>query len=197
MFSDIAAFATNTRPIFFDYDQHEGINSTCSSITDNIAKLTEIFNDNRAAHPDAIIDIVGHSQGALVAAAAKLPARRTILICPPTTPLIITYQASAAAAGQPLDMSKPYVIARRSGTYTIMNPDYWDKYLKEDPTQYYVPRSDTELFVITADQDDFVPTPLPPLDPSIKVFPLHGDHNFTGDYRKALHETITTLLADE
>ena len=85
LFPDIAASMPRTEAIMFDYNRLEANNTLIASTLEaQTEKLRQIYNETRAANPDATIDLICHSQGCVIAAMAQLEGvRRTILLAPP------------------------------------------------------------------------------------------------------------------
>src|SRR6266567_2438699 len=86
LFTDIAAALPGFEHVMFDYNTvDEAANVlTVAPLDEQAKKLNKVLAETRAANPDAVIDLICHSQGCIAAANAK-PAgiRKTIFTAPP------------------------------------------------------------------------------------------------------------------
>src|SRR6476646_489693 len=86
LFTAIARSLPDAKSILFDYNPiHEKTNTlTAKPLSEQVRKLRKVINAARAEHPGAVIDLVCHSQGCVVAALLKpRDIRKIIMITPP------------------------------------------------------------------------------------------------------------------
>src|SRR5688572_1203476 len=82
LFTAIAQALPNTKHVMFDYcPVNEKANTlTAKPLPDQVQRLRKILNNVRAIHPDAVVDIICHSQGCVVAALLKPRGIRKIIM---------------------------------------------------------------------------------------------------------------------
>jgi hypothetical protein len=197
LFTDIAAGLPNVRHVMFDYNQIDEAKNTLTAapIGQNVQKLTEVFNRTKQESPTAEINVVAHSQGCIVAALARLPARRTVFLAPPV-------QTVRAA-----DKFRSYIerylgvvikndimtMKRRDGSTTIVGQDYWQSYdsLPSIPPLF---NAMSNLTIIGALEDEVISQQdYSQISDSVKIIEIHADHNFKND-RQELVEVVKGVL---
>ena len=200
MFSEIVAALPECECVLFDYNvRDEAANTeTIKPLADQAKVFEEVLKQTRLEYPNAIIDIVTHSQGA-VAPALVHPAgiRKTILLAPPFS--LDANRTASWFIGRPgsnLDFGGISRLARRDGSTTLVPAAYWAGLSSIDPIALYdFFAEQTELTIITAKQDELIRRlGERKLSDKIKVLDLDGDHNFTGEARAGLVETVVKLL---
>jgi len=87
-------------------------------------------------------------------------------------------------------------LGRQDGTITTVPSSYWKERGKADPIPLYNEfYKKTDLVIIKAIQDDILGDPsMEKLSGDIKVTYLDGGHNFDGENRKKLIETVRGFL---
>lgn len=197
LFTDIAASLPDAEHIMFDYNQiDEAANTmTVAPLTEQAEMLRRKVAEVRAANPDAVIDLVCHSQGCIVAAIANVPGiRKTIFTAPPPDADVeekikrwrVRYGTQFTTAGTSY-------LERKDGTTTIVPPKYWASLKDLDVQQLYnTLAASTKLVVITATDDEVLgEVVFDKLVPNIKIIEMATGHNFEGDARGELVNTIT------
>ncbi|MEK7118154.1 MAG: hypothetical protein AAB869_00940, partial [Patescibacteria group bacterium] len=129
IFTDIASVLPGIEPVMFDYNE---INETENIITITPLRrqaemLKEILRGVKESAPDAIVDIISHSQGAIaVALATPTEIRKTIFLAPPVG--VSSGRMLAAFRSRPgaeINMEGMSKIPRRDGSITLVPADYW------------------------------------------------------------------------
>src|SRR4051812_33976828 len=85
LLTDIAEHLPEVESLLFDYNEVDELNHTLTMrpLSKQAEMLNEVVRKTRQSHPDAIIDLVGHSQGTIIIALAKPQGiRRTLLLAP-------------------------------------------------------------------------------------------------------------------
>jgi hypothetical protein len=198
LFHDIAAGLPNTQPIMFDYSiVDEASNTlTVTPIDYQVEKLAEIFNKTKKENPTAAIDMIAHSQGCIIAALAKLPARRTVFLAPPVSTASSEQKFRSYIERYPgiVIESGTMTIPRRDGTTTIIGQDYWTSY---DSLSSIPPLCNamSGLTIIYALEDEVIGEQgYGEIADDVKIIEIHADHNFKGDSRQELIGVIKGVL---
>ncbi|MCU0680587.1 MAG: hypothetical protein MUF50_04790 [Planctomycetes bacterium] len=85
LLSDVAEHLPELESVLFDYYELDEVNNNlliCPS-SQQVYKLNKIINDIKTGNPEAIIDLIAHSQGAVVAAMAKPSGIRKVILLAP------------------------------------------------------------------------------------------------------------------
>jgi hypothetical protein len=187
LFTAIAKSLPDAESVMFDYNPiHEKSNTlTIKPFNEQVLKLRKVINSTRAEYPNAVIDLVCHSQGCVVAALLKpRDIRKIILLTPPTD---MSEAAVAERLGRPngivIDVTTRTRLARSDGSTTVIHPDYWQSLEGIDPIKLYNRLSRfTMLRIINARQDEELgKVSFEGIDPTISLVTLDGNHNFTDE----------------
>ena len=129
LFTAVYRALPDTQAVFFDYNP---INEKANTLTavplhEQAQKLRKVINTTRAEHPDAIIDVVCHSQGCVVAGLVKPRGiRKVIMLTPPAD---VSEEVVAQQLGSrmetPIDRTVRTRLARTDGSTTVIHPEYW------------------------------------------------------------------------
>lgn len=200
LLTDIADGFSATQSILFDYngvDETENI-LTVRLLSEQARMLNEIIGKARLENRDAIIDIIGYSQGCLVIALAKPTGiRKTIFIAPSldkdTERLINMFKERPDTE---INLSGISKLARKDGTITLVPAEFWVERKQFDPISLYNElSSETELIIINAKQDEIHDNKnTQELDKKIGILDIDGNHQFSGEARKVLIDKIRKLL---
>ncbi|MDA1038259.1 MAG: hypothetical protein O2877_01050 [bacterium] len=201
LFTDIAASLVDVDSVMFDYNEIDEENNTITvkPFSEQAELLKSVVKEQREKFPDAVIDLICHSQGSRIAAIARPSGiRKTIMIAPPTDSgierTLARYLDNPEAEIDLVGVSK---LPRTDGSTTFVPAAYWDERRKQDqPIDNYNKLSSvTELVLINGNQDVVLgETSFDDLGEGIKIINLEGDHDFTGEDRVVLLETINWLL---
>ncbi|HPT30067.1 MAG TPA: YqiA/YcfP family alpha/beta fold hydrolase [bacterium] len=201
LLTDIAASLPEAKSILFDYfavDKKEKTMTICP-LSAQVQKLNQVIEKAKMDYPGAIIDLIGHSQGTVVAALANpIGIRRAILLAPVFDMNIErTLARYRQKPGAEINMDGTSKLpSGSSGLTKIVPAKYWQERAKDEPIKEYNTLAQrTEVLAIIAKQDQLLPpVDLKELDPRIKVISLDGDHNFNGAAREPLLKAIKKLL---
>lgn len=184
LFSAIARALPNVKSVLFDYNPiNEASNTlTAKPLDEQAQKLRKVINNARAEHPGAIIDLVCHSQGCVIAGLVKpRDIRKVIMLTPPD-------ELSEAKMIEQLSARMDVVIdptvrtrlARADGSTTVIHPEYWQSLDGIDPIKLYNRLAKfTALRIMNAKQDDVLgKVSFEGIDPGISLVTLDGNHNF-------------------
>ncbi|HJQ07868.1 MAG TPA: NUDIX domain-containing protein [Candidatus Saccharimonadales bacterium] len=200
LFTDIAASLPNAEHIMFDYNQVDDRANTLTvaPLTEQAKKLRQVAAEVEAANPDAVIDLVCHSQGCVVAAIAKPTGlRKTVFTAPPPdVDIEDKIRRWRVRYGTTFTTKGVTYLERKDGSTTIVPPAYWISLKNLDAQELYNTLAEnTDLVIITATQDEVLgEVALDKLAPNIKVIEMATGHNFEDKARPKLTRIITAAL---
>lgn len=199
MFTELAEdiLAHGITPILVDLnEQHDGEDIYVNSLSEQARILREAYE--KECDDGAVIDMICHSQGCLVASLADIPrVRTTLFLAPPTEndpERTISYFSKNPESV--VDMNSTSRFARRDGTTTFVPAVYWEDRARMDYREIYLKYiSSHETIVIMARNDEVVSNDhIDDIFGSVKVLPLSADHNFTGPAREELRTLVSKVL---
>ncbi len=200
LFTAIEKSLENIECVLFDYYE---INDTENTLTarpleEQAKMLEEVLLRTREANPEAVIDLVCHSQGSITASLLKPKGiRKTIFITPPfNIDVQRTFNAFKNRPGTEINMSGVSKFARKDGSMTLIPANFWkDRSMSEIVGLFNEVSKETELTIIRAKQDEVLPgEEVVGLNESIKLVDLEGGHNFDGEYRDGLIKEVRSLI---
>lgn len=187
LFTSIADALPDFQSVMFDYNPiNEQSNTlTVRPLPDQALKLRRVINTVRAEHPGAIIDLVCHSQGCVVAGLVKpRHIRKVILLTPPADMSEATLlEQLGAHKGVDIDVTGRTRLPRSDGSTTVIRPDYWEGLAGIDPIKLYDRLARfTKLRIISAKQDEVLgEVNFKQSNPTISFVTLDGNHNFDSE----------------
>jgi hypothetical protein len=202
LFTDIAAaLGPNIFPVMFDYNDFndEARTMTIKPFSQQVAIFNQQLQLLRRDHPGVPISVVAHSQGCIIAALAK-PAGldRVILLAPGETFNIKRMERSFTERLKPERLPDGTVkLSRRDGSSILIPPDYEPELRPVDPPEEYNDLATrSRVTLIRAAQDDILGRHVDDsrLSEAITIVSVDGDHNFNGEARPKLVETVKRLL---
>lgn len=195
LFTDIADSLKDIKSVLIDYNDidEEKNQVTVKPFSLQAETLKKTLDDIKTSNPDAVVDIICHSQGAIIVAVAKPAGIRRIIFISPPIDLNIDRMISRfeSRPGTKINMQGISKVSRSDGSATIIPSEYWAEREKIWPIELYNQLAKiSELIIINAKQDDVLDNnDFSSLD-NTEVIKLDGDHNFSGDNRKKLLELI-------
>ncbi len=203
LFTAIAKALPDAESVLFDYNpMNEKANTlTAEPLNEQTRKLRKVINAARVEYPGAVIDLVCHSQGCVVAALLKpRDMRKVIMLTPPD-------DVSEATVARQLGERRETAIdttavrtrlLRSDGSTTVIHPEYWQSLAGIEPVKLYNRLARfTTLRIINAKQDEVLDNvSFEGIDPGISLVSLEGSHNFEGEEsRKRLLYILQKELA--
>jgi hypothetical protein len=184
LFTAIAKALPEAESVMFDYNPiNEKANTlTAKPLNEQVQKLRKVINTTRAEYPGAVIDLVCHSQGCVVAAVLKpRHIRKVIMLTPPddVSQAVLIDQLSANRE-EPIDVTARTRLQRADGSTTVIHPDYWQSFEGVYPVKLYNRLAKfTALRIINARQDEILSNAtFEGLNPDVSTVTLEGSHNF-------------------
>lgn len=184
LFTAIAKALPDAQHVMFDYNPiHEESNTlTVKPLDAQMRKLKRVLNEVRAEYPDAIIDMVCHSQGCLVAAMLKPRyIRKIIMLTPPDDVAEETVIRNLSRRlDTPIDPTQRTRLARSDGSTTVIHPEYWQSLVGIKPVKLYNLLARVTMLRIMNAKDDEVygKVDFEGIDTSVSMVSLPGGHNF-------------------
>jgi len=187
LFTAISKNLSDTKSVMFDYNpiNEEANTLTVKPLYEQALKLRKVINATRIEYPGAIIDLVCHSQGCVVAALVKPRGiRKIIMITPPDdmSEASLVNQLGTRS-GNSIDVTVRTRLSRSDGSTTVIHPEYWQSLAGIDPVRLYNKMARfTKLVIINARQDEVLgKVGLDGIDQAISLVTLDGGHNFDDD----------------
>jgi hypothetical protein len=184
LFPAIARAVPDAVPIMFDYNPINNSSNTLTAkpLDEQARKLRKIINGVRIEYPGAIIDLVCHSQGCVVAGILKPRGiRKIIMLTPPddVSEATVVRQLSTRMDA-PIDVTARTRVPRADGSTTVIHPEYWQSLEGVNPVKLYNRLSKfTELRIMCARQDEVLgATSFEGIDKGISFVTFDGNHNF-------------------
>ena len=198
--ADIAEALPEYNHILFDYCKIDENTNTLlvRPIDEQAIILNKTINKIRRTMPNAIIDIIGHSQGCIVAASLR-PSNihKTIFIGAPAELTIGDMQrVFTRIPGSLINLEDTSKLARNDGSTTIVPKDYWQSILDINPIGIYNKlANNSSVTMINAKQDEIIGNKdFSKLSPHIKSININANHDFTGAARTELINIIRQEL---
>jgi len=184
LFTAIYLAVPDIKAVMFDYNPiNEKANTlTAKPLNEQAHKLRNVINHTKAENPDAIIDLVCHSQGCVVAGLVKPRGIRKIIML--TAPTDVSEEVVAKQLGrnleEPIDVSVRTRLARADGSTTVIHPEYWQSLAGINAIRLYNNLARvTSLRILNAKQDEVLgEANFEGLHPGISLVKLDGNHNF-------------------
>ncbi|HSD56012.1 MAG TPA: hypothetical protein VLA92_02565 [Candidatus Saccharimonadales bacterium] len=184
LFTAISTTLPDVESILFDYNiiNKKSNTLTVATLDEQARKLRKTINAARAEHPGAVIDLVCHGQGCIVAALLKPRGmRKIIMLAPPDdiTESTLAKQLSPQVETA-IDVTALTRIPRADGRTTVISPEYWQSLAGINPVKMYNRLAKfTTLRIMSAKQDEVQgDVGFEGIDPSISLVRLQGGHNF-------------------
>ncbi len=201
MFTDIARALPGAELVMFDYNTYDEAARTVTvrPLKEQAKILVAQVKQARESHPGAFVDLICHSQGAVVAGLARLESlriRKALLLAPPVTMSFERMLANfQSRPGTVIDLQGMSRLARRDGSFTLVPAAYFAERAEIDPLRLYPDLSRyTDVIIIKAGQDEILGATDFSTLPSVRVVELAGDHDFTGEARQTLVRAIQQEL---
>lgn len=198
LFTDIAKSMPDILHVLFDYNiiDHTKNELIVSSLRAQSRKLREVYEEVKKNNPDAIIDIVAHSQGCIIVAIQNLDGvRNTIFLAPPDSIDKERLKATFSRPGAVINFESNSFIPRRDGTTTIIPPDYWNSINLNINKLYDLLAEKTNLTIVEAYDDEVLGlTDFSHFNEKINLKGLRTDHNFAGESRDQVVKLVKEVL---
>jgi len=198
-FTDIADSLKNVESVLFDYNDidEEKNQLTVKPFSEQAKILKKTLDNTKASNPNAVVDIVCHSQGAIVVALAQPAGIRKIILTAPPFSADIERMMSAfkSRPGTEINIQGISKLSRQDGSTTLVPPKYWAERENTHPMELYKQLAKlTELIIINANQDEILAKEDFSELENIEIINLDGNHGFKGEDRKKLLEVIASKI---
>ncbi len=202
LFTYLANGLPEVESILFDYGIIDETLRTLTSrtIKEQAEMLTEIIRQTQANNPEAQIDIIAHSQGAVVAALAHPQTIRKVFFVAPAFDLDInrTLDRYRDWPGTEINLDGLTRFPSIEGFMKVFPAEYWRERQSLQPFALYNAFAEhAEITAIIAKQDHILSAvDLRELSEKITVLSIDGDHEFSGAARQSLLDTIRPLILE-
>jgi hypothetical protein len=196
LFTDIAQAIPEAESILFDYYKINEIENTITVCPPSVQvkMLNKVIKEAKLSNPGAIIDLICHSQGTIIAALAKPEGIRKIILISAIFDMGLerSLERYRSKPGVEINLDGVSKIPSSTGLTKIIPAQYWRERVAIKPFEEYNAFAEkTDMIVINANQDQVLPkVDLKELNPKIKVIQLDGNHDFGGEDRKKLIEVV-------
>ncbi|MHB8904043.1 MAG: alpha/beta hydrolase, partial [Patescibacteria group bacterium] len=137
LLTDIAAALPEVESILFDYfevDENKKLMYICP-LSSQVNKLNKIINEIKTSNPGAVIDLIGHSQGTVVASMTRPEGIRKAILLAPVFDMglertLVRYRSKPGAEINLEGISK---IPSLNGLARIIPKEYWRERLAVKP----------------------------------------------------------------
>ena len=195
LFTAISKVVPEAHSVMFDYNPINDKSNTLTAkpLHEQALKLRKVINTARAEYPDALLDIVCHSQGCVAVGLVKPRGiRKVIMLAPPDDVSEATVAGQLGAPrGIVIDVAARTRLSHADGSTTVVRPEYWQSLTGIDPVRLYNRMARfTQLRIIKARQDEVLgAVELAGIDANVSVVTLNGSHNFDdeADRNRVLH----------
>jgi ribosomal protein S18 acetylase RimI-like enzyme len=204
LFPDIAKHLDGIEPIMFDYNQFDEETNTLTAITleEQVEKLRKIYAQAKSNHPNAVVDLICHSQGCVIAAMAQLEGiRKTVFLAPPDRKFGLgeigaKIQTMLKRPGTTQDADGTLHYPRRDGSTTIIPFSYWQSRKGVDTISRYKELAGrTELVIVQATNDEVIGlTDLSELPGTVKIVQMDTGHDFENEARQEVAAIVAQQL---
>jgi hypothetical protein len=182
---------------YFDVNE-EDMTIAIRPFTEQMQILNNVYKKAKETHPNAIIDIIAHSQGTLIPSLLKLEGIRKTILLTPVFDMGIerTIKRYGSDPESEINMEGISKLRKLDGYIRYVPSEYWIERKELNPFYLYNEYSlKTDLIIINANQDNILGSvDISLLDSNIKVLNLDGDHEFSGDQRKVLIQKIGEII---
>jgi hypothetical protein len=200
LFTDVANAVPDAKHIMFDYNQidDQANTLTVSPLQEQVRKLKEQLDKIES---DAVVDLVAHSQGCVVAALAKPQNVRQILCLAPPDNVDVERLLNffGNREGSVIDLQGQSRIPRRDGSTTIIPAAYWQSLKGLDVIRLYnrLPDLAKVKFLIANDDEVLGMSNFDKTDERIDLVQLDGNHDFTDEARQYLVDYVRNELIND
>jgi hypothetical protein len=200
LLNDVADHLPDFKSVLFDYNEFDEAQNTLTikPLSVQAEILSNVIEKTRATYPLARIDLICHSQGAIVAALAKPKGITKTIFLAPAFDISIERRLPryAKKPGAEINLEGISRVPSSNGLIRLIPAEYWRELKDIDPFDLYNSFAEqTELSIVKANQDQIVTSvDLTKLSSKIKVISIDGNHGFGGADRPKLIQTIKDVL---
>jgi hypothetical protein len=200
MFSDIvSSLGDDIECILFDYNIIDEISNTITIRPFGEQKniLENIINETKTKNPNAIIDIIAASQGCIITGLANPTGIHKIILLAPPFDLKMQklIELFKQRSGTEINFNGISKLARNDGTVSIVPKEFWEETKNLNPIDIYNNLAlSNDVTMVNANQDEILDIDNYVEIKNIESININGDHNFNGEYRIGLLETIKSLV---
>jgi hypothetical protein len=193
----------NIESILFDYNEinDETNEIFVKSFSEQAKILKEVFEKVKKENPDAIIDIITHSQGSMPVSLANLKNIRKVILLAPFfhTEIKEIVKKHKENPSNIIDFDKISKRFRSDGSITIIPPKYWSERFNTDIYELYNNLAlKTDLVIIRGNKDEIMPKIKLDKISNINIINIHANHDFNiSNSREKLLSLIRKIILNK
>lgn len=191
LFTEIAKSLINCEPIFTDLnDYNENENTlTIRPLPEQVSILKQTIEKVIDSNPGAVVDLVCHSQGCIIAGLSKpLGIRKIILLAPPIDISIKkTMELFGDRYSSKIKFDDVSRFHRRDGSTTLVPKEYWHEREDVNPPELYKQLATiSDVTIIKAVGDEMLADNDLSSIEHLNIVSIESDHNFNNSAREKL-----------
>lgn len=200
MYTDIAnALPDHFGSVLFDLYRIEGEDVHITSPSEQLQRIRDVISFVRQAKPDAKLHLIAHSMGCPISALANVSGIETVIFLAPAAKFSGGTQKYFERYPNARMENDTLIIPRKDGTLTNIPMSFFDELKELDAQGLMVEYAATRpLTVIRATEDGVLADiSYEQLEASedIQIVDIPANHNFEGESRQKMIETILPMLA--
>jgi hypothetical protein len=200
LFPEIAQNLSGAESVFFDYNTTDDLKNEMriQEFSKQVEILENTINKTKTENPNAVIDLISHSQGGLIVGLLKpVGIKKIILIAPPfSTKIDKKLKYYTSRPGTMIDFDGDSRLVRSDGSVSIVPKEYWaERSQVGDLCEIYNDLGKvTDLTIIKAIGDEVLDLEVSQNVTTAKIIILNGDHDFSGESRQLLLKTLENMF---
>lgn len=183
----------------FDYNRYDDKTNEVfvAPFSEQANVLQSVIDKTIEEHPGAVIDIIGHSQGSIMVALADVRGIRKVVSMSPFfhTDIHKIMERYNKFSASEINVHGTSRRKRSDGTTTIIPAEYWSERFATDVYKIYNDLAlKTDLTIIKAGEDQVMENPDLSKIFNTNIINVHGNHDFSKDYRPALLKVLEKII---
>jgi len=159
--------------------------------------LQSVIDRTVGENPGAVVDIIAHSQGAVMVALADVRSVRKVVSMSPFfhTDIQKIMERYKKFPASEVDFTGTSRRVRSDGTVTVIPAEYWAERFATDVYDIYNKLAlKADLTIIRAGEDKVMEGPDLLKIFNAKIINIHGDHDFSKEYRPNLISVVRSTI---
>jgi pimeloyl-ACP methyl ester carboxylesterase len=185
LFTDLVPALGEIEPIMIDYNEYdEAGNNVVQLFSAQSSKLSQAISQAREQNPDAIIDLICHSQGCIVAGLAHPDKIRRIVLLAPLDQIVTPERWKRTFGARPgtiLSETGTSRLERSDGSFTYLPAEYFREASEVSPLALYESLGKcAKVLLVRAGADEIIgETSFSGLGRNFTIETIDADHNLS------------------